>query len=144
MPRVSNSYNLQLINIRLASEWHPTKNGELTPRDVTPNSGRKVWWLCSSGHEWSAIINSRSRSSEAKCPYCIGKRVCDDNCLATINPKLAKEWHPTKNAKLTPRDVTTGSGKKVWWLCKRNHEWSAVVGSRNDGRGCPYCARQRN
>ena len=29
----------------VASEWHPIKNGELTPEDVAPMSGKKVWWL---------------------------------------------------------------------------------------------------
>lgn len=34
--------------------------------------------------------------------------------LATVNPKLAAEWHPTKNGDLSPDQVTAGSGKKVW------------------------------
>lgn len=29
----------------LAKEWHPTKNGDLTPFDVTCKSGKKVWWF---------------------------------------------------------------------------------------------------
>ena len=33
--------------------------------------------------------------------------------LAEVNPELAKQWHPTKNGKLTPDDVTLKSGKKV-------------------------------
>lgn len=36
-----------------------------------------------------------------------------DNCLAVVNPKLAAEWHPTKNGSLTPDMVTKGSNKKV-------------------------------
>ena len=39
-------------------------------------------------------------------------------------PELVKEWHPTKNGDLTPRDVTHGSKKKVWWLCQNIHEWN--------------------
>lgn len=30
----------------LAKEWHPTKNGELTPWDLSAGSGISVWWLC--------------------------------------------------------------------------------------------------
>ena len=30
----------------LAKQWHPTKNGELTPNDVTPGSSKIVWWKC--------------------------------------------------------------------------------------------------
>ena len=47
--------------------------------------------------------------------------------LHTINPQLATEWHPTKNSKLTPDKVTPGSGKKVWWQCKKGHEWEAAI-----------------
>jgi hypothetical protein len=38
----------------LANEWHPTKNGELSPYDVTNGSNKKVWWKCAKGndHEW--------------------------------------------------------------------------------------------
>lgn len=60
--------------------------------------------------------------------------------LLSKYPALAKEWHPTKNGSLTPRDVTPGSGKKVWWICGKGHEWEATVNNRSRGRGCPYCA----
>ena len=32
------------------------------------------------------------------------------------------------------------SDKKVWWECRKGHEWQATINSRNNGRGCPYCA----
>ena len=120
---MNNSYgklhhnNLEKLNPSLAREWHPTKNGSLTPRDVTYGSGKKVWWLCSKGHEWKATISNRSNATG--CPYCSGQAVCEDNCLQTINPTLAKEWHPTKNGSLTPKDVTVSSKKKVWWICAK-------------------------
>lgn len=49
----------------IASEWHPTLNGNLTPRDVRFNDSRKVFWIHtdkSSGieHIWPARIDSRS------------------------------------------------------------------------------------
>ena len=36
----------------LAKEWHPTKNGVLTPSDITYGSKQIVWWKCKIGHEW--------------------------------------------------------------------------------------------
>lgn len=37
----------------LAKEWHPTKNGDLTPYDVTEFDGERIWWKCKDcGHEW--------------------------------------------------------------------------------------------
>lgn len=41
-------YNdLETVNPELAVQWHPTKNGELKPTQVTANSNKKVWWLYS-------------------------------------------------------------------------------------------------
>ena len=68
--KLSPTYNLQAINPKLAKEWHPTKNRKLTPRDVMPGSGKKVWWQCSKGHEWQAIIRNRSKAKGIGCPEC--------------------------------------------------------------------------
>ena len=135
--KLSKTYNLRVVNPGLAGQWHPVKNGDLTPEDVTPGSDKKVWWLCAKGHEWKAVVISRNYGRG--CPYCANQKVCDDNCLATVNPKLAKEWHPTKNGKLTPRDVVPGTEKKVWWLGTCGHEWQALVYNRNNGSGCTSC-----
>ncbi|MCK4574860.1 zinc-ribbon domain-containing protein, partial [candidate division WOR-3 bacterium] len=102
---------------------------------------KKVWWLCSAGHAWQASVGERSRGKG--CPYCCGRLVCSDNCLETLNPSLAKEWHPTKNGSLTPKEVTPGSNKKVWWLCQNGHEWQARIQDRNRGKGCMLCYRKR-
>lgn len=44
-------YEKSLANIYpdIALEWHPTRNGELTPYGVSAKSGKKVWWHCSEG-----------------------------------------------------------------------------------------------
>lgn len=130
---------LATINPELAKEWDYEKNGKLTPYDVTPGSSKKVYWVCSKNgnHRWMATV--ASRNSGIGCPYCSGRMVTDKNRLSIINPTLAGEWHPTKNGKLTPYDVTVSSGKKVWWKCKNGHEWLARICSRNNGNGCPYC-----
>ncbi|WP_257133436.1 zinc-ribbon domain-containing protein [Bacillus wiedmannii] len=36
-----------------------------------------------------------------------------DNSLAIRNPKLSKQWHETKNGKLTPFDITELSSKST-------------------------------
>ena len=131
--------DLATVHPDVALDWHPTKNGALTPRDVPPGTTKKAWWLCDQGHEWEAQVNSRRIGSG--CPVCAGKRVLVGfNDLATTNPGLAAEWHPTKNGVLTARDVTSGSNKRAWWLCSEGHEWEAVTASRNNGYGCPYCS----
>jgi hypothetical protein len=139
--KVSPENCLETVNPNLAKEWHPIKNDSLTPRSVTSSSNKKVWWQCSKGHEWPAIVNNRGKGSG--CPYCSGSKATDENCLQTVNPTLAKQWHPTKNISLTPREVKAGSNKKVWWQCSKGHEWLAIVNDRSRGSGCPYCYRQR-
>lgn len=130
--------DLATVNPDLAAEWHPTKNGDLTPQDVTAGNGKKVWWQCANGHEWKAAIYSRSSGNG--CPYCSGRFVIPgETDLATKRPELVKEWHPTKNGDLTPDMVSYGSGKKVWWVCSKGHEWQALVSTRFNGCGCPVC-----
>ncbi|MCK4642467.1 zinc-ribbon domain-containing protein [bacterium] len=125
---------------KLSKEWHPTKNGDLTPNDITPGSHKKVWWVCERGHEWQAEV--KTRSSGHGCPYCSGHKVMPEDSLGALNPLLSKEWHPTKNGDLTPYAFSLNSNKKVWWICKKGHEWSAAVSVRNMGRGCPICYRE--
>ena len=131
----------------LMEEWHCEKNGSLNPEYILPGSEKKVWWKCKKfGHEWQAIIHSRTRGSN--CPICSNNQVLKGfNDLATLLPELAEEWHPSKNEKLTPMDVTKSSGQKVWWLCpKCKYEWKAAVYSRsgNNPNGCPRCEKEKN
>lgn len=77
-------------NLELAKEWHLTKNGKITPDNITVGSDRKAWWLCEKSHEWESEIGSRNRG--VGCPYCAGRRVSKDNSLAALNPELAKEY----------------------------------------------------
>jgi hypothetical protein len=140
--RPTASRNLAITSPRLLAEWHPTKNGALRPQDLTPRSNQLVWWKCARGHAWEAPPHRRAKG--AGCPYCSGHLVAPELSLAAKNPALAKQWHPTKNGALTPREVAPVSGKRVWWKCRKgpDHEWEASVSDRKD-RGCPFCAGRR-
>ena len=70
----------------IAKEWHPTKNGDLTPDQVTPGSSRKVWWMCIQEHEWEAVIASRTRGTG--CPYCSGKKASVNPNMLIMNPRV--------------------------------------------------------
>ena len=133
--------SLAEVNPELAKQWHPTKNGELTPFDFTFGSGKKVWWKCPKGddHEWESSIDSRSNGGG--CSVCRGFKVVKSNCLAIVNPEVAKQWHPTKNGEVLPSDVYFGTSKKFWWKCPKgvDHEWITSVEKRKYGRGCPVC-----
>ena len=136
--------DLNTTHPEIAKEWHPTKNGKLKPSDVIAGSQRKVWWLCSKGHSFLQSLIKRTKRNY-NCPYCSGEKVLKDfNDFATKYPKIAKEWHPTKNGNLKPSDVTFGSGKRVWWKCPVGHEYQASVHDRGTGgTNCPICNASR-
>lgn len=127
----------------IASEWHPTKNGDLTPSDFTSGSHMKAWWICKNDHEWLTSIKHRTGKHKTGCVYCAGNLVFTGfNDLFTFAPALAAEWHPIKNNDLYPNQVLPNSHRKVWWLGNCNHEWKAAISSRyrNQGKGCPVCS----
>ena len=134
--------DLLSVNPALASEWHPTKNGDLLPSMVASHSNKKVWWIGKCGHEWLAKIDSRAVGRG--CPFCSGQLVLEGfNDLATKAPTLITEWDFDSNLPLTPQSVSSGSHKKVWWICKEcGNKWSAEIKSRFVGEGCPQCARK--
>ena len=140
--KTSPEKSLLAVAPRVAREWHPTKNGALTSDNVVPGSNRRAWWQCKRGHEWNAVIVSRTKMG-LRCPFCAGRKASAEKNLSANNPALAREWHPTKNGKLQPKDVTQSSGRKVWWICSRGHSWPTSVGNRNSsGTGCPNCTNQ--
>ena len=88
--------DLESIRPDVAKEWHPVKNGDLKPDNVTTYSTKKVWWIGKCGHEWEATVVTRT-SQNAGCPYCKGHGVLKGfNDLETLCPDIAKQWHPTK------------------------------------------------
>lgn len=277
-------------NSELSKEWHPTKNGTLTPFDIARNSNKKVWWKCDKEHEWEAKIGSRNFSSSG-CPTCNRNGTSDierkfyyylqlifkysinchkiknnkrnveidifipelnlaieydgvyfhkneenikrdifknnflkekqipllrirefglnsihniefnydfnnkksfkitlteildyiknnftinenqkqkieevknidyenhiipkgffiyplkEDSLLIKNPELSKQWHTELNGDLKPEHVSCCSHKKVWWKCDEEHEWNAVIKSRNYGSNCPTCHRLKH
>ncbi|MCI5631797.1 MAG: zinc-ribbon domain-containing protein [Bacilli bacterium] len=128
------------INPKLIKEWHPKKNGSLSPNDFSAGSNYNAWWLGECGHEWHAKIKDRSKGTG--CPICSGKKIIKGiNDLATKQQDLMADWDFEKNTLVSPYEVSESSGKKVWWKChKCGYEWPASISHRSHGRGCPNCA----
>lgn len=131
-------YGLQ----ELLRQWHPSKNEPFTPQTISYGSKRHAWWKCGKGHEWRAAVYTRIAGTG--CPVCAGKKtLLGENDLASQQPSLAAQWHPTKNRGRTPAEVTEGSHYRAWWICEKGHEWQAIVKSRAlGGTGCPVCANR--
>jgi hypothetical protein len=145
----SSEINLELMYPAVAAQWHPTKNGKTYPLKVSPKSSLKRWWLCKEGHEWEVAVSTRT-ANESACPYCAGSFASSSNNLATVFPNLLEVWHPTKNKGLNPESLLPSSGKKVWLLCREEHEWQAVPNNiqsilKGDvEKICPTCRRLAN
>lgn len=136
--RVAERGSLLEKNPALAAEWHPTKNGSLTPADITEKRFANVWWECPKcGYEWEASPNNRSKGSG--CPCCSGRvPQIGKNDLKTLYPEIAKEWDYEKNGELRPEQFLPKSGRKVWWRCSIcGYKWETVIRNRTNGRGCP-------
>lgn len=127
----------------ILGKWNYKRNTSITPMDVTAGSNKKVWWICEKGHEWQSSV--QKIVNVGVCPVCCGQRVeVGYNDLATLNPELAKEWHPVKNGDLLPIHFTPGSSKvKIWWLCPKGHEYQATIANRTNGTGCPICKKEQ-
>lgn len=126
----------------LIKEWS-TQNIHL-PEEYACKSNKRVSWICKEGHSWTARIQDRVRGNG--CPFCSGKKPeVGKTDLATLFPKLEKEWDYEKNKK-KPQDYRPGSGVSVYWKCEKGHSWKARIYARtkrNEPTGCPYCAGQR-
>ncbi|WP_214514910.1 zinc-ribbon domain-containing protein [Rhodococcus sp. WY5] len=128
--------DLATVNPELVAQWDSSRNS-LGPEEVTRSSHKKVWWLCARSHSWEAAVSSRSGGTG--CPVCTNKVIqVGINDLASQDPLLAAQWHPTLND-TAPTKVGTGSNKVAWWLCKLGHEWKATVERRSRGSKCPVC-----
>ena len=134
--------DLMSKNPLIASEWHPTKNGNLKPADVTNSSNKTVWWLAECGHEWEAKVLTRTLS-KTNCKVCFGRTILPGvNDLKTKYPEVAKDWHPSKNEKFDILTISPSSKQKVWWMGDCSHEWEATIQSRTGQfkAGCHVCS----
>jgi hypothetical protein len=124
----------------VAKEWHPTLNGGLKPNEVISGSKDKVWWLGECGHEWEAVVDSRTRGNRG-CGYCSGNSVLVGfNDLASTHAELLEEWNFNKND-IEPNEVSFGSNKKYWWTCSNGHDYQARLTHRSHGSKCPKCSK---
>ena len=71
------------------------------------------------------------------------KRLKKNSILFEVAPTLVKEWHPSANGEITPRNVKIDFPKKVWWLCKEGHKWQATIKCRLKNNDCPICGKAK-
>ena len=129
--------DLKTINPTLAKEWDMKKNKELSPENVLPGTNRKVWWKCKKGHSFMMEISKRNSRGDG-CPYCSGRYpVLGVNDLGTLHPEAKKFWNEQVNGSI--QNYTSSSGRKVGWVCEKNHTWVRMISMQVMSNYCPYC-----
>jgi hypothetical protein len=134
-----------------SKHWHPTKNGNVKPRDVFKSSNKIFWFKCSDekcGHDFDIILASITCANHW-CSYCAHQNLCNDIDCKPCNEKSfashekSEHWHPTKNGDVKPCDVFKSSGKKYWFKCydvNCGHDFNASLNSiDNRNSWCPHC-----
>ncbi len=122
----------------IAAEWDYEKNDSIKPDEVMPGSVKNYWWKCPKGHSYLASPNGRTANNSG-CPYCSGRAVLVGyNDLDTTNPEVSALWDYDKN-RITPKMVSAGSLKKVWWKCSKEHSWQKGIQSQVRFNNCPIC-----
>jgi very-short-patch-repair endonuclease len=144
--------SLAYLQPEITKQWHPIKNGNLKPEEVSECSGKNVWWLCPNTckegckHEWKCSVSHRKNGTN--CRFCTKQEICIHDSIVYSHSELIKQWHPTKNGDLKPEQFSSGSGHQlIWWNCEitckygcKHDDYTAYVYSRTSGSGCPSCA----
>jgi hypothetical protein len=81
----------------LLKEWHPSSNGDLTPRSVKIGYPKKIWWLCGEGHEWQATIKARLKNND--CPICEKETAKKKADLSISLPSMGKNYRKSRRFK---------------------------------------------
>lgn len=148
--RLRTGRSLADVQPNLVAEWHPEKNGKVTPQTISFASKRQVWWRCSGGHEWQATPGARNRGTG--CPECWASERGEivraarfkksGRSFAEAHPLLLTEWDWERNT-LDPTKLSPKSNLRAAWVCKLGHHWEATITNRtHNGSNCPECVPQ--
>lgn len=121
----------------IAKEWHPTKNGELTPSMFLCGSSYNAWWLCPvCGNEWRRQINSRV-GQKTGCKKCYLERIktnCPNNKKIyrySLDGSFLDEWRSisfasrelkinSSNISMCAKGKRKNAGGYVWSYAKKD------------------------
>lgn len=114
------------------------------PRQVFKSTAKMFFFDCKCGHRFR--IRLYSIVSGSFCPYCSGKRLCDDtNCEQCFNKSFAsheKVSSLSPKNDLDPRKFTKYNRKKFLFVCEIGHEFSCALFNIVAGKWCPLCLRK--
>jgi len=96
------------------------------------DSGTKMRWRCSEGHEWTTMWNKIQQGNW--CPVCAGVLpfkidVCKEHAGQLGGNCLSTEYVNCRT--------------KLRWICTIGHEWCATWDNIKHGHWCPICGRRK-
>lgn len=120
-----------------------SNQNELKPRNVLLNSNKKYWFTCNKcSHEFEGKLDDVKKGQW--CPFCAGKRMCDENCDICTTRSFAS--HPRSEFwaswnDVLPRDVLLNSHEKYWFICYEcDHYFDMSLDRISRGDWCPFCS----
>jgi hypothetical protein len=96
------------------------------------NSGTKMTWRCSKGHEWITVYESLKAGTW--CPTCGGT---ERLTLAHCKAKAIENGGECLSTEYKNKHF------KMEWMCSSGHEWKACYNKICYGRWCPICALKK-
>lgn len=143
--------NFAILFPELVEEWNYKMNNNLQPNMFSKSSNKRVWWICSKGHQWQATINKRTAGRG--CPICSNKKILTGQndivtfCKQNKKTSILNDWDKEKNSKLgfDINKMFPGSTERVWWKCQScGNEWMSSINNRiKKGHMCPQCRKQK-
>ena len=129
--------------------WHPTKNGDPKPSQVSDRTAKRTWLQCPTcGYEWRESLRG-TRKESRKCPSCHGGRghylAKGSNDLGSKRPDVARQLDPELNGGLCAEGLHAHAGAMVWWRGPCGHVWRERVSMRSMrvDDSCPYCKNRK-
>jgi hypothetical protein len=123
----------------LKSLWNEKLNVNIDPNTLISRDPTKYWWTCPSNHDYQATV--RAVIDLRSCRVCLGSEIRTGvNDFKTLYPDIAKYWHPTLNADVSPDAIGVGSKSTYWWKCANDHEYKSDVWNKISGKECRRCA----
>ncbi len=134
-----------------AAYLHPTRNGNITARQIALNDHRLYWFNCDQCPHEFEISPANITQGGHWCPYCPNQKRCEaPNCNMCRNHSFESSdkiafWHPTRNGTVTPRQLALNDAlQKCWFTCAIcSHEFDMTPAHVQVGQWCPFCAGQR-
>ena len=153
--KVCGCSSLAVKQSELMKQWDWEGNQDIDAYSLGCATIKKVSWICTEHGQWDATPNVRVNLKRG-CPECAKQRRSGPYTRGLLRhdfPDVYAELHPTKNDSIDMEMLTSGSGRRVWWLCQgdngrpegcqHEHAWAAQVKQRCNKRnptGCPFCS----